>query len=175
MDPPPYCQVFRLVTFQDNDPTFSPTALSVVGDSPSPPASAGAAHVTPELTKNSRAAPELTTQKSLEGGNLILNLTLPMGFRNQEIPADTESDVTLADISVVKNIDLTHLESHKNLPAIENTTTDFSMIIKETGNILEVFCKEFNEFNTRGCFLSRTTRLTLKILWRKRQPRPKNP
>ena len=79
----PYFQVARPFTFQDDDLTFSPTALSVGGVILSPLASAGDAHVTPELTKNMRAAPNSSMPTSLEGGNCILNLTLPMGLKDQ--------------------------------------------------------------------------------------------
>ena len=66
------------------------------GAGPSLPASASAAHATPELTENATAAPESATPTSLKGGNQILNLILPTGLGDQEISADTDSDIKSA-------------------------------------------------------------------------------
>ena len=117
------------------------------GAGPSPPASAGAAHVTPELTENTTAALDSAMPMALKGGNHILNLTLPTGLGDQELPAGTDSDVTSAD-SFGRNDDSTYLNPRENSPAIENTTLDLLVIIKETGNIFKVFSKEFEELNT---------------------------
>ena len=141
VEPLTYLQVVQTVTFQDDDLYFSLTALSVGGAGPSPPSKAGAAQATPELTENETAPPKSSTTTSLEGDNRILNLNLPMGLRYQEIPADTDSDITLADSSVANDDNSTYLESRKISPAILNTTIDVLTIIKETGNILDLFSK----------------------------------
>ena len=70
----------------------------------------------------------------------------------------------MADISVAKYNESTHLESRENSHAIENTTTDILVIIKETGNILEVFCEGLDKFNTPRVIFPRTTKLILQIL-----------
>ena len=85
-DPTTYCQVVRPVTFQHDDPTFYPTALSVGGDVPSHPDSIGAAQAAPELTKKAGAAPESATPIFLRGGNRIFKLAPPTGVKDQEFP-----------------------------------------------------------------------------------------
>ena len=67
---------------------------------------------------------------------------------NQEIPAETYSDATLTDRFGAKDDNSIYLDLPENLPAIENTTPDISMIIEETGNILKVLCKGFGKLNT---------------------------
>ena len=84
---------------------------------------------------------------ALEGGNHVSNLTPPTGLEDQELPTETDSDITLADSFVMNNDGLTYLESRKNSPAIENIILDISTIIKETGNILEIFGKGLDELN----------------------------
>ena len=79
----PYFQVARPFTFQDADPTFSPTALSVGGAGPSPTASAGDAQSTPELTKNVTTTAKSTMPMDTKGINCILNLSLQTGLGDQ--------------------------------------------------------------------------------------------
>ena len=109
------------------------------GAGPSPPASASATQSTPKLTENATGAPEFATPTALKVGNKILNLTLPMGLGDQELPANINSDVMSEDSSGVNDDESTYLESIKKSPAIENTTLYLMAIIEETGNILKVF------------------------------------
>ena len=127
---------------------FSLTASIMVEARPSPPDSSGTSQATPEITDNTTTALYSATPTALESGNLILNLTLPTGLGDQELPADTYSDVTSADSSGTKTNDSTYLESHKNSPAIVNTTPYISAIVKETGSILEVFREVLEDLNT---------------------------
>ena len=52
--------------------------------------------MTPELTKNETDTPDSTTPMAIEGRNSSLNLTLPSGLKVQELPANTDIDVTSA-------------------------------------------------------------------------------
>ena len=149
-EPLTYCKVFCPVIFQDKNPTFSPAALSMGGAGPSPTVSGGAAQLTTELTENATSAPKSATTTAIEGRNSILNLTLTTGLGDQELPAYTDSDVTLADSSIANNDNSTYLESRKNSTTIENTTPDLLAIIEETGNILEVFSEGLGDLNTPG-------------------------
>ena len=92
--PPAYCQVVRPVPFPDNDPNFSLDLLEPGKVGLFPPSSAGAAQASPELTEKVTAAPEYATPTVIEGGNHILNLSLPTVIEDQELPADTDSDIT---------------------------------------------------------------------------------
>ena len=147
-EPLTYCLVVHPVTFQDDDPTFSLTASSVGGDGPSSSSRAGSAQATTELTKNATDDPKYVTPTALEGGNRISNLTLPTGLEDQELPADTDSDVMSAGSFGANDDNSTYLKSSKNSPAIENITSDLSDLIKETGNIHKVFIELFEELNT---------------------------
>ena len=120
----------------------------MVGAGTSPPPSAGAAHATLELTKNMISPPKSSTPTYIEGGNQILKLNLPMGLEDQELPSNTDSDVTSADSSVTKDDDSTYLKLRETSPVIENTTLDILKIIEETRNILKVFCERLDELNT---------------------------
>ena len=108
-DHPTYCQVVHRVTLQQRNPTFSSTASSAGGSGSSPPAGSGAAHADTELTKNVIYAPESDTPTDLEGGNLILNLTLTTGLEDQELPDDINSDVTSEGSFGANNDDSTYL------------------------------------------------------------------
>ena len=79
-EPPIYCQVVRLVTFQDNNLTLSLTALRTGGYRPSPPARSSAAHETPELTENTTDAPKSATPMDPEGGNQFLTSPYKRGW-----------------------------------------------------------------------------------------------
>ena len=83
-----------------------------------------------------------------------MNLNLPMGLEDQELPTKTDSDVTSADSSVANDNKSTYLKLHENSPAIENKTLDISDIIKETRNILKVFNKGLEELNTPRVILT---------------------
>ena len=89
---------------------FSTTTLSMRGYIPSPPDSAGVAQATPEIIDNATSAPESPTPTALKGGNFILNLTLPKGLLDQELPAHTDSDVTPVENSVANDDNSTYLE-----------------------------------------------------------------
>ena len=71
-----------------------------------------------------------------------------MGLEDQELPSNTDSDVTSADSSVTKDDDSTYLKLRETSPVIENTTLDILKIIEETRNILKVFCERLDELNT---------------------------
>ena len=80
-DTPTYYQVVHPFTFQHNNLTFSSTASSVGGGGTSTRASSSDAHVDPELTENATVIPESFTTRPFEGGNRILDLTPPTGWR----------------------------------------------------------------------------------------------
>ena len=65
----------------------------------------------------------------------------------QELPSDTDSDVTSAGSSGKNNDDLTYLGSRENLPTIENTPPDLSAIIVDGRHILKVFGIGIAELN----------------------------
>ena len=75
-----------------------------------PPASAGATQATPKISNNVTAATEYATPTALKGGNYTLNITLPTGLEDQEIPVETDSDVTLAVSFGRNDNDSTYLE-----------------------------------------------------------------
>ena len=77
---PTYCQVILPITFQDNNPTFSPIASSVGGAGPSTPSSASAVQATPELPKTATVTPDSATPTVLEVNHFSLNLTLTTGY-----------------------------------------------------------------------------------------------
>ena len=100
------------------------------GTGPSPLSSTGAAQATPEITETATSTPKYATPTAIEGGNFSLNLTLTTSWKVQELPADTDSDVTLAGRFGVNNDDLDYIESNENLPTVENTTPDLLALIK---------------------------------------------
>ena len=79
---------------------------------------------------------------SLNGINHILNITLTKWLWDQELPADTDSDITSADSSSVNYNNSTYLESLENSPSIENTTPYLLAIIKETGKSSRYLAKD---------------------------------
>ena len=109
-DPPTCCQVVFPVNFQDDNPNFSPTALIMGGVGHSPPYSAGDTHAAPDLTDNVASAPESATPTALEGGNRISNITQPTGVEDQEIPTETDSDVTSVGSFGANDNNSTYLE-----------------------------------------------------------------
>ena len=115
-EPLTYCLVVHPVTFQDDDLTFSLTASSVGGDGPSSSSRAGSAQATTELTKNATDDPKYVTPTALEGGNRISNLTLPTGLEDQELPADTDSDIMSAGSYGGSDGDSGNVESAGELP-----------------------------------------------------------
>ena len=136
---PTYCQVILPITFQDNNTTFSMTASSVGGTGPSTPASAGAAQATTELTNTATYAPNSATPTALEVNYFSLNLTLTTCLDVQEITANTDSDVTLADSFGANDDNLNYLKSKEKSPEIKNTNSDLSDLIEETRKPMRLF------------------------------------
>ena len=118
----------------------------------------------PGLTDNATSALKLGPPTALEGRNLILNLTLPTGLRDQELPAGTDSDIALTDSSGRNEDNSTYLKLCENLPAIENTTPDLSAIIEETGNVLEVFSEVLDKLNIPRVIFTQDDQLNPKEL-----------
>ena len=65
-----------------------------------------------------------------------------------KLPSDVTS-MSISEGSFGANYDnLTYLKLRKNSTAIENTTPDLSVIIKEIGNILKIFEIVLDELNS---------------------------
>ena len=85
---------------------------------------------------------------------LISNLSLPTGLEDKELPTDTDSDFTSVVSSGVNGDDSTYLGSHKNSPAVHDTTLDLLTITEESGNIHEVFNEGITELNSPRTLLT---------------------
>ena len=84
----------------------------------------------------------------LRGRNSISNLFPPTELDDKEFLAGSDNYVTSAGISGANDDDFSYLESHDNSTAIQDTTLNPSTIIKEVGNIFEVFNKGITELNS---------------------------
>ena len=98
--------------------------MGVGGFGTFPMAGAGATLEVLELTKNGTANPESATPTALGGGNRISNLTPLTGWDVQELPVETDSDVTSAGSPGANDDNLTYLGLHEHSPKNHDTTLD---------------------------------------------------